>query len=82
MIDHLQNAALQADWIQREEAENHKAHVADAAVGDEFFQIDLHQRYERAVNDADHRQPQNPGHAHGRGVGQHRQAESQNAVCA
>ncbi len=54
VADHLEGGAGQAYLVQGEDAEQDVAHVADAAVGDEPFEIGLPQRDGGAVQDADH----------------------------
>ena len=43
--EHLQHRAGDADLVERHEAEQHKAHVADAGVADDEFEIGLRKRY-------------------------------------
>src|SRR5690348_7981016 len=42
VIEHLVDRALNRDGIERENAEDHKAEVADRGVGHEALQIRLH----------------------------------------
>src|SRR6185437_6496341 len=51
--EHLDHRAGEADLVQCHEAEQDKAHVADAGVADDELEIFLHQRDHRAVDDAD-----------------------------
>jgi hypothetical protein len=46
-------APLKADGVERRQAEQHKAHVAHAGIADDKFEVALHQRHARAINDAD-----------------------------
>ena len=54
--EHLQHRAAQADCVERQQPEQHEAHVADAGVADDELEVLLHQRHHRAIDDADHRQ--------------------------
>ena len=56
VVDHDHQRALHALHGQREDAEHHEAEVADRRVGDELLEVRLHERHERAVDDADHRE--------------------------
>ena len=51
--EHLDDRAGEADLIERHQAEQDEAHVADAGVADDEFEVLLHQRDHRAVDDAD-----------------------------
>ena len=46
-------APVDADLVERHQAEQHKAHVADAGVADDEFEVGLRESDERAVDDAD-----------------------------
>ncbi len=49
-------APLRPMRVQRHQPEQHEAHVADARIADDEFEILLHQRHHRAIDDADDRQ--------------------------
>ena len=56
VVDHDHQRALHALHGEREDAEHHEAEVADRRVRDELLEVGLHERHERAVDDADHRE--------------------------
>ena len=82
MREHLQDAALDAQRVGREEADHDDAHMGHRAVGDQLLHVGLHQRHERGVDDGDDGEREDEGREVGRGVGQHRQREAQEAVAA
>ncbi len=82
VIDHLQRAPLGAQGVQGKDAQHAEAQVADAGVGDQPLHVVLNQRHQGPVDDADHRQPQEPRHARGHRAGDHRQAEPQEPIAA
>ncbi len=53
VAEHLQAGADQADLAQGKDTQQNIAHVADAAVGDQPFQVGLPERHRRAVDNAD-----------------------------
>ena len=53
VIELLDDAAGDADRVQREHPEHHHRHVADRRIGDQPLPVLLRQRDERAVDDAD-----------------------------
>ena len=67
--EHLQHRAVDADLVERHQAEQHKAHVADAGVADDEFEVGLRERDERAVDDADDGEPARRRRARSRGRG-------------
>src|SRR3954452_8745872 len=52
MGEHLQDSARKAEKICCGQAEQDEAHVTNAGVADNEFEITLSQRYSRGVNDA------------------------------
>ncbi len=62
VVDHLQGRAGDPLRVQREDAEHHEAQVRHRRVGDQRLDILLHQRHQRAVEDADERQRRDPRH--------------------
>src|SRR6266404_733528 len=82
MGKHLEDRALHGDILEGEDAEHYEPEVADAGIGDEFFEIGLHESYERAIDDADDGQGGDYGCGAVRGVGEERQAEANHAVSA
>ena len=82
VIDHLQHAALHAQLIQGEQAQHAETEVADAGIGHQPLDVALGQGHHRAVEHAHQRDPHQPGHEQGGGLGQHRQAEPRETVSA
>ena len=58
VVDHDHQRALHALHGEREDAEHDEAEVADRRIRDELLEVRLDERHERAVHDADHRQPE------------------------
>ncbi|MBA7671013.1 hypothetical protein ES703_79162 [subsurface metagenome] len=56
VAEHLQNRPGQAHLAQGKDAQQHIAHVADAAVCNQPLDVRLPQRYRRPVDHADDRQ--------------------------
>src|SRR5713226_6165051 len=82
MGEHLEDGALHGDVLEGEDAEHDEAKVADAGVGDEFFQVGLNESDQRAVDDADDSERGDKRSSAMRGVGEERQAEANHAVGA
>ena len=82
VIELLDDAAGEADRVQREHAEHHHRHVADRRVGDQPLPVLLRQRDQRAVDDADDREQDHHRHERARALRQDRQAEAQEPVGA
>ncbi len=80
--EHLEDGALHGNLVEGEDAENDEAEVADAGVGDEFFEIGLNESYERAVNDTDDGEHRDWRRELLRRDGEERQAEAHHAVGA
>mmetsp|Transcript_15026 Transcript_15026/g.35416 ORF Transcript_15026/g.35416 Transcript_15026/m.35416 type:complete len:1189 (-) Transcript_15026:477-4043(-) len=80
--DHLHEATRDAQLVEDEEAERHKAHVGDGRVGHQLLHVLLHQRDQADVDHGDqrHRDDQ-PGPLVGR-IGRDRQRKAQEAVAA
>ena len=55
VIDLLQHAAGDAVRVERENSQGAEAQVADRGIRHQLFPILLHQRGQRAINDADDR---------------------------
>ena len=53
---HLQHRAAQADGVDRHQPQQNEAHVAHARIADDEFEVLLHQRHRRAIDDADDRE--------------------------
>ena len=51
MADHLQHGATHAEAVDRTDAQQHKAHVADRAAGDPAFDVVLGEGVEGAIDD-------------------------------
>ena len=54
VVEHLQDCAVDSLLIEGEDAERHEAHVADGAIRNQFLEVGLHDRHERAVDDGDY----------------------------
>src|SRR5713101_3714819 len=79
---HLEDGALHGNVLEGEDAEHDEAEVADAGIGDEFFQIGLDESDQRAVDDADNGEGGDNRGGAVRSVGEERQAEANHAVGA
>ena len=53
MADHLQHGAAHAQGIDRTDAQQHEAHVANRTAGDAPFDVVLGEGVKRAVDDVD-----------------------------
>ncbi len=82
MVDHLQNAALNAQGVEGKQAQHHEAQVAHRRVGHQFLEVFLSIGDHRAVNDADNRQHRDGHRVFHRRLGEERQVEAQEAVSA
>ena len=80
MVDHLEDAALEAQGVQREDAEHHEAEVAHRAVGDQALPVLLDESDKRSVNDPDDRESGDPPHRFAARLGQERNREPHEAV--
>ena len=67
---------------EAEDAEDDEAQVADGGIGDQLLQIGLHQRDQRAIDDADDGQHDDPAGALCALVGEHADVEAHQAVGA
>ena len=56
VVDHLQDAALDALRVEGEQAEHDETQVADRGIGDQLLDVGLGVGDRRAVDDADDRQ--------------------------
>ena len=56
VTDHLHHHALERQLVPREDAQQHKPKMADAAIGNQPFEIGLGKRQRRAVENSNHRQ--------------------------
>ncbi len=77
---HLVHRALHGNRLERENPQHHEAQVADRRVRHKFFQVRLHQRNQRTVNNADDRQHRYHGSCAVRRLRKQRQAEADHAV--
>src|SRR6202022_4689506 len=80
--EHLKDGALQGNILEGEDAQDDKAEVADAGIGDELFQIGLNESYQGAIDDANDGERGDPRCGAMRRVGEQRQAEANHAVGA
>jgi len=60
MIDHLQNGSLHALRCEGKCAQYNKTKVADGRIGNQPFYVLLPESHNRAIEDADYRQPSHP----------------------
>jgi len=83
VVDHLNEAAAQAGFVQGEHAEHADAEVADRAVGDQALDVVLGEGAKGPVDDADDGECADQRHAQAQGgVGGERQGQAQEAVGA
>ena len=82
VVDHLQDAALDALRVQCKQTQHDKPQVADRGISHQLLHILLGIRDRRAVEDADYRQSCHPGRQLYRSVREKRQVEAQKAVSA
>ena len=80
MIQHLVNRAIETQLREAEDAENDEAQVAHRRIRHQLLHIGLHHGHERAIDDADNRQHDDPGGARARRLRKHRQAIAHQAV--
>src|SRR5207253_7913925 len=59
VVEHLINAALHSLHVEHEESQHDETEMADGGISDELLDVGLHHRYDRAVNDSDHRERYN-----------------------
>ena len=79
---HLVDGTLHGNGIERKDAEYDEAEVAHRRVGDKLFQVWLHQRYKRAIDDADDGQRGDVRRSLARCQREERQAKAHHAVSA
>ena len=82
VIDHLHDSALDALHIEREDAKDDDAHMADADVGQQPLEVLRHQRFECEVENADDGENRDQRRELVRRVGEERQAEAHEAIDA
>ena len=82
VADHLQHGATGGQGREAADADQHKAHVADGAVGDLAFEVALRKRGERRINDVHHPQHHQQRRELHMGVGEHRRVEAEQGVAA
>ena len=58
---HLEDRAVDALLVKREDAHRHEAHVGDGGIGDQLLHVLLRQRHQRGVDDGDDRQREDSG---------------------
>ena len=80
VIHHLQDAPLDPGRLPREDAQHHKAQVADAGIRHQFFHVWLHHGDQRPVNDANDRQHGDGRRIRRRGCRKQRQAKTQQSI--
>ncbi len=82
VVHHLYDPALQALGSEGEDAENDEAEVTDGRVRHKSFQVRLHGRHDRAVDDPDDRQAGHPRGEVDRCLRKQRQVEAEEPVGA
>ena len=88
MRNHLHNRAFEAPSFRlavghkHKEAQCNKTHVADGRIRHQFFHVGLHQRNQTDIHHRNQAQHDNRRREIARSVGQNRQCETQEAVCA
>ena len=60
MAEHLEDCAIHACAGEAVDAQHHEAEVADRRVGDQFLHVRLDERDQRAVDDADNSEGDDP----------------------
>jgi len=60
MVDHLQDPALDPQWVQREQTEHDETQVTHGRVCYKLLDIFLRVGNRRAVDDSNHRQESHP----------------------
>ena len=82
VIDHLQNAALDALSVEREHAEHDEPKVAHTGECDETLHIDLNHCHPRPIHDAYHREDRNPPCRVRGSVGEEWNREADEPICS
>jgi hypothetical protein len=77
--EHLVDGPLHGDGVEREDAEDDEAEVADGGVGDELFEVGLDESDESAIDDTDDGENSYVRRGFARGSG--KKAASRNASC-
>ena len=80
MVDHLDDRAAEAHGVEREHTEHHEAEVRHRGVRNQLLHVALHQRHQRAVDDADDGQHHDRHDELTRGVRKNRQRETDETV--
>jgi hypothetical protein len=81
VVDLLDDAAGKAKWRERENAQGAEAEVADRGVGDQLFHVFLHHADKRTIDNGDDGEADHDAAVFVRGVGEHGQRKTQEAVC-
>ena len=82
MIDHLIDRALHALHVEREQSEDDETEMADGRVGNQLFNIALHHRHHRAVDNTDDGERDDVGRRRQRRVWKKWNGKAQKAVGA
>ena len=80
--NHLHQRPFKPQRVEHEEAQGHEAHVRDRRVGDQFLHVGLYQGDEADVHHRDQRQRDHQRRELMRSIGNDRQREAQETVCA
>ena len=82
MVQHLVDRAVEALLREGEDSEHDKSKVAHRRIRHQLLHVGLHHRDQRAINDADDGQRDDPAGALLRGAGKHRDTKAQQPVGA
>ena len=82
VADHLEHGATAAEGTKAADADQHKPHVADGAVGNFAFEVALGEGGEGGINDVHHPQHDQQRRELGVGIGQDLTVEAQQGVAA
>ncbi|QYU71032.1 division plane positioning ATPase MipZ [Leptolyngbya sp. 15MV] len=82
VAEHDDHRAFQPLHVEREQADGHNRHVRDRGIGDQLLHVVLHQRDQASDDHGDHAEREDePGELRAC-LGEHRQAEADEAVAA
>ncbi|MPL74842.1 hypothetical protein SDC9_20661 [bioreactor metagenome] len=82
VAQHLEDRAVDALLVRREDAHGDIAHVRHRRIGDQLLHVGLRKCHQRGVDDGDRRHPEHHRGHHLSAHREHRQREAQEAVAA
>lgn len=82
VAEHQDHRAFEALRIEGEKADRDDRHMRDRGIGDQLLHVLLHQRNQRGRDHRDHRQDVDQHRELRARIGEHRQAEADEAVAA